>query len=140
MFTLLVNNAIPGANNAWTYWIEHIMKKKETFGVRRAAMVSKKGFMSANTSHFVLSGPEIQSLNDIFCKKDPEKVRLDDRTYVIRQHDGKHLVAFNGAKYLIVCPSKTMYIIVETEGRKDKVDELVVFVRGLCSKLSAKNY
>lgn len=81
-----------------------------------------------------------QSLNDIFCKKDPEKVRLDDRTYVIRQHDGKHLVAFNGSKYLIVCPSKTMYIIVETEGRKDKVEELVVFVKGLCSKLSAKNY
>jgi len=60
MFALLVNNAIPGANNAWTYWIEHIMKKKDTFGVRRAAMVSKKGFMAANTPHFVLSGPEIQ--------------------------------------------------------------------------------
>lgn len=79
-------------------------------------------------------------MNHVFGIMNPEKVRLDDRTYVIRKVDAKHLLAFNGAKYLIVCPSKTMYIIVETEGRREKLEELVALITGLCGKLSAKNY
>lgn len=140
MFALLINNAIPGANNAWTYWIEHIMKQKDTLGIRRAAMASKQGFMSASTPRFILSGQEIQALNRLFKKKDEEKISIDDRTYVIRRMDDRHLLAFNGAKFLIICPSKSMYILIESEGRKDKLDEAVAFTKGLCNKLSAKNY
>lgn len=140
MFALLVNNAVPGANNAWTNWIEHIMKQKDAFGIRKAAMVSKKGYPSANTPHFVLSGPEIQALNKVFSKRDREKVRLEDRTYVIRDLDERHLTAFNGSKHLIVAASKTMYVMIIMEGRRDKLDEGVAFMENLCKKLSAKNY
>lgn len=140
MFALLINNAVPGANNAWTYWIEHIMKKKDAFGIRRAAMVSKRGFMSANTPRFILSSQEIQALNYVFERKNAEKISIDDRTYLIRHMDDKHLLAFSGSKYFIICPSETMYILIESEGRKEKLDDAVAFIKALCNKLSAKHY
>lgn len=81
-----------------------------------------------------------QALNHIFKKGDEEKISIDERTYLIRQMDDKHLLAFNGAKYFIICPSKTMFILVESEGKREKLDYAIAFVKGLCKKLSAKNY
>jgi hypothetical protein len=139
MFAILINNSVPGSHNAWTYWVDYIMKQKDELNVKHAALVNKQGFMAANSPNFSLSCKEVSALNHAFSKKTKDRIRIQDRTYMIRSLDERHLVAFNGLKFVVICPSKTMYIIAQIEG-KEKIEEATMWVRRLSSKLSLRNF
>lgn len=81
-----------------------------------------------------------QSLDSLFRKKNTDKVKLQGRTYVVNSLSDKHLIAFSGKKFLIVCPSKTMYIVVQTDCLQERLTETVAWIEHLCAKLSSRDY
>lgn len=146
MLTALVHDVRPNVKNVWSCWINHLTKDREKTGIRDAALVTKQGSVSSHTPQFKLSVQDIQSLNDIFRKKDVNGIRFQGRTYVINTINDKHMIAFNEKEYLvektylIVCPSKTMYIIVRTDCLRERLAETVTWIEHMCAKLSSSNY
>jgi len=51
---------VPGARNAWSYWIDHILKQRERFGFLAATMVTTRGATSAFTNDFLPTPAEVQ--------------------------------------------------------------------------------
>jgi len=51
---------VPGARNAWSYWIDHILKQKERFGFVAATMITTRGAVSAFTKDFLPMTAELQ--------------------------------------------------------------------------------
>jgi len=51
---------VPGARNAWSYWIDHILKQREKFGFMAAAMITTQGAVSAFTKDFLPTTAEVQ--------------------------------------------------------------------------------
>ena len=51
---------VPGARNAWSYWIDHILKQRERFGFVAATMTSTQGAVSAFTKDFIPTTAELQ--------------------------------------------------------------------------------
>jgi len=61
---------VPGARNAWSYWIDHILKQRERFGFVAAMMITTRGAVSAFTKDFLPATAEVQvklSLNKVHC-------------------------------------------------------------------------
>lgn len=140
MLTALVQGVKPNVKNVWSFWINHLTKDREQTGIRDAALVTKHGSVSSHTPQFKLSVQDIQSLNDLFRKGDVNRISLQGRTYMINAIDEKHMIAFNDKNCLIVCPSKTMYIVVRTECLQERLVETVTWIEHMCAKLSSCNY
>jgi len=51
---------VPGARNAWSYWIDHILKQRERFGFVAATMITTQGVVSAFTTDFLPTAAEVQ--------------------------------------------------------------------------------
>ena len=51
---------VPGARNAWSYWIDHILKQRERFGFVAAAMITTRGVVSAFSKDFLPTTAEVQ--------------------------------------------------------------------------------
>ena len=51
---------VPGARNAWSYWIDHILKQRERFGFVAATMITTRGAVSAFTKDFVPTAAEVE--------------------------------------------------------------------------------
>ena len=51
---------VPGARNAWSYWIDHILKQRERFGFVAATMITTQGAVSAFTKDFLPTTAEVQ--------------------------------------------------------------------------------
>lgn len=140
MLTAMVHGTMPTARNAWLPWLNYITKDGERTGIRDAALVTKRGSVSSHTPHFKLSAKEIESLDNLFHNKQVNKVKLLGRTYIINSLDDKHLTAFSGKRFLIVCPSQTMYVVVQSDRLRERLTETVTWIEHLCAKLSSRNY
>jgi hypothetical protein len=132
MFPLTYRGWVPGAHNAWTAWTDKIMKNGRQHGFKTVAMVSVNGEAMWYTRKFLPKHCEIEIFNRIFDGDDndnrqpiDERLTVEGRTYIIKvwpneQQQGsrpRHLAAFNGSRYILVCRSNRSYIVVKTEGR-----------------------
>lgn len=140
MLTGLIHGVKPNVKNVWSCWTNHLTKDQEKTGIRDAVLVSKHGSVLSHTPQFKLSVQDMQSLNDLFRKGDINKISLQGRTYMINTINDKHMIAFSEKSYLVVCPSKTMYVVVRTECLRERLAETVTWIEHLCAKLSSCNY
>lgn len=148
---------VPGARNAWSYWIDYIMKQQDRLGVVSAVMLTTRGDISAFTKDFIPSPAEIQKLNELFdsnpvqLQTTSDKLSFVERTYIIRIRPSddptesvqpRLLVAFSGSRYLLVCRTLTKYVAIETEGRRGHqwLTETVTWLSRLGQKLIDKNF
>jgi len=51
---------VPGTRNAWSYWIDYILKQRERFGFVAATMITTRGAVSAFTKDFLPTSAEVQ--------------------------------------------------------------------------------
>ena len=68
-----------------------------------------------------------------------EKLSVQGKTYIIKQRGDGYLLAFNGSKYLMVCKSKTFYVIAVCDS-KNKHERATLWLRKLTNKLIEKNF
>lgn len=140
MFGMMVNPGLLRAPNVWKLWVEHILKQKDTLGLRKAALLHHDGNVAYASSGFALDPHDVQKLEGhLEGTRNSERVSLNGKTYIIKDVDQKHMVAFNGAKYYIIAKSKTMYIVSVCESRS-KVNEAVVLIKKLARRLVEKDY
>ena len=67
--SMLINTQVSMTHNAWKLWIDHIMKHKQTFALKKAAMMHDNGTMGSCTSKFMFSPKDIQvCILEIFKK------------------------------------------------------------------------
>lgn len=137
---MLINTSLPWAPNTWKVWVDHIMKQKQLYGLKKACMVHFNGATASATSGFIIPSQEVQKLKQYFhedCTK--ETLSLLGKTYIIKSKDTNQLVAFNGHKYYIICKSKTMYIIVLCESRS-KSDDAAYWIKKLNKRLIERDF
>jgi len=134
------NSAMYYAPSAWKIWIDHVMKQKQMIGVEKAAIVRQNGTTASATCGFVLSESDVRRVNQFFNNPSAyDRINIRNKTYMVKSSDATHLIAFTGAKYLIIFRSKTMYIVAKCNVR-EKTEEAVRFFNVLNRQLQAKNY
>jgi hypothetical protein len=107
----------------------------------------------------------LQALNALFSEMDTNggtvprdidtnKLTIKDRTYIIKSLTDSataiqpqapqppQVVAFNGNKYILITRSKTMYIVVQAEGRRNQqlLNEALSWLARLCAVLINRDY
>ena len=67
------------------------------------------------------------------------RVELNKNTYIVKEESAHQLIAFNGSKYMIICRSKRMYIVVICDIRK-KCQQAAEWLNVLCEQLMKKGH
>lgn len=136
---MLVNPELLRTPNVWKLWVDHILKQ-EGMGLRKAALVHHDGSVAYASRGFGLPPKDIKKLEDYLeGTNNNDKITLNGNTYIIKDIDQKHLVAFSGSKYYIIAKSKTMYIIAVCESRS-KCSEAVTLLKKLARRLVEKDF
>jgi hypothetical protein len=142
MLGMLINTSLPWAPNTWKIWVDHIMKQKPTYGFKKAALIHDNGATASATSGFILHPQEVLRVKQIFAlpvEKRPESIIVQGKTYIIKSISDVQIVAFNGAKYIIICKSKSKFIVVLCES-KSKSSDGAVWLKKINSRLIQKDF
>ena len=136
---MLINPGLLHAPNTWKLWVDYITKQ-EGLAVRKAALVHHDGTVAYAGRGFGLPAKDIQKLGAYLeGTNNNDKITLNGNTYIIKDIDQKHLVAFSGSKYYIITRSNTMYIIAVCESRQ-KFGEVVTLLKKLARRLIEKDF
>lgn len=141
----LLNTNLPFAPNAWKLWVDHIMKRKKEYNFKKASLIYDSGATAYASLGFIVHQAEVMRLKlqferlQDFPEKTPETIVIRDKTFMVKSADEQQIVAWNGAKYYIVCRSSTMFIIVLCESRA-KVEAGALWLRKVCTHLKNKNF
>ena len=131
------------SQSCWSFWIDHILKQRDTLGMKKAAFISAStGAVMASSNDWRFSSSDIASLtteSDQSLSRSRDSLRYDGKTYVIKSQESGQIVAFNGRSYLIITRSKTIYMVSLCQSRA-KSTQAAAWMRQLRNKLVEKNY
>ena len=70
---------------------------------------------------------------------DVDTIRAKGKTYVVKSVDDHQLVAFNGSHYMIVCRSKSLFVLVQCDSR-DLSGEAARWLNRVNARLMEKGF
>ncbi|ELU18525.1 hypothetical protein CAPTEDRAFT_219851 [Capitella teleta] len=139
MLGMLLHPGIQQGPNVWKLWVDYILKQSG-LGIRKAALVHHDGSVCFASKGFALAPSDVQKL-DAYLEgtNNSERITLNGYSYIIKDIDQKHLVAFSGSKYYIIAKSKSMYVIAVCELRS-QVAAATSLIKKLARRLVEKDF
>lgn len=125
-------------NGVWNQWTNAVVHKRE-LALKSAALVTiENAKICASSNKLHLSEKEILLLKQSF-QQDAEKITIENKTYIIKSKQANQLIAFNGNKYVIVCQTKTMFLIALCTSRA-RHEEAAKWLSWLTGELTKKDF
>ncbi|XP_029643790.1 uncharacterized protein LOC115218133 [Octopus sinensis] len=99
-------------NSSWKKWLEHLLKNFKNLELREAGLVLHSGLTLSRSKGFKITNKELQHIGNCFCDPTIELISLNGITYCIKVFTPTQLVAFNGARYVVISKTQSMFIIL----------------------------
>lgn len=120
--------------NAWSHWVDHIMKKNSKLELTGATMLRHNGEVAASSKGFAISMQDFNNIVACFADTSSETVRIRGITYCIKSRDSEQFIVFNGQTYFIVSKTNYLYIIVMCRSRKTS-GKAALWIKGIAESI-----
>ncbi|XP_052821220.1 uncharacterized protein LOC128246808 [Mya arenaria] len=115
-----------------------LVKDKASLAIKAAVVVYENGNVADRVGKISVKSKDLKEFRRTFDVSEAETVRFNGVTYCVKDLSTNQIVAFNGAKYLIVTRTEVTYIVVVCISRQQCVT-VASWVDRIARKLRERN-